>query len=58
MTSSELSNYKITTRRVDKERFKVTIFDSEKTNELGNFETTDANLINDICLFYFKFISK
>lgn len=42
------STYKITTRKTGEGQFTVTIFDNNKWQEKGNFDTTDVSLVDDI----------
>lgn len=41
-------DYKITTKKLNAGHFRVTIFDNNKWEEIGSFETNDATLVDDI----------
>lgn len=41
-------DFKITTKKTGAGHFTVTIFDNKKWEEIGEFETTDMQLVDDI----------
>ena len=43
-----MKNYKITTKKTTSGHFKVIVFDVKEWVEIGSFNTTDPQLIDDI----------
>jgi hypothetical protein len=40
--------YKVTTKKLSAGHFKVTVFDNERWEEVGSFDTTDSMLVDNI----------